>query len=855
MLAVSRDNRERCYARHARGIALREIGDVRGALRELRRALGEAATLGPGREADVEASLGGTLAYAGRGAEALAVLASALDKSRGVAAARVRVRRGLIYLLLGRPDDALADLRAAARVLRHAGDSVWESRARINLAEALLDLGRTGRADAELARVEALQHAAEQPFEAAIARQSRGTVATLEGRIPDALAHYDVAEEWFRAAGERTPYLCEMRAAALLAAGLFTDALDSAEEAVELLRLPGASPAYLAQALVRAADTALAVENPTLARRRAEEALRLFRRQGRERGAVLAGLSLVRARVADGERSRRLLSYTAQVAAEAGRRRMAETVEAHLLAGQLALDLGDLGFARGHLDRAAAGRASRADLSKVLGWQATALRAEATGRASSLLRACDRGLQVLDGYQATLGAIETRAAVTTHGLALARLALARAVDTGDAALMLRWVERWRSTTFRLPPIRSVGDDQLGRELAQLRRARSRLDDAALAGQTTTSLQADVAAREAALRRRTLRARTEDPASPATIDVPTLVAALGAVTLVELFVLDQTMHALVIRASQIRHHVVGPVADAERAISYVAFALRRMTHRSTGDRARATLPALCAALEQSLLGPAVADLDTTGSLDTPGATPSVVVVPPAALAAAPWGLLPVLTARVTSVAPSATAWLATRTSSCEDVMSGRVTVVAGPGLRHADAEAHRVASMYPKVNLLDSTAARTRPVLTALDGASLAHVAAHGTFRADNPMFSAVQLADGPLTVFDLQRLQRAPRQLVLSCCDTGAVSAAGADEMLGLLSALIPLGTAGLLAAAVPVSDEASEPFAVGVHERLQAGVSLAEALRDARRAAGSVDGNNPAGFAVAHSFLAFGAA
>lgn len=32
---------------------------------------------------------------------------------------------------------------------------------------------------------------------------------------------------------------------------------------------------------------------------------------------------------------------------------------------------------------------------------------------------------------------------------------------------------------------------------------------------------------------------------------------------------------------------------------------------------------------------------------------------------------------------------------------------------------------------------------AIDGARLVHVAAHGTFRADSPLFSALELHDGP----------------------------------------------------------------------------------------------------------------
>ena len=70
---------------------------------------------------------------------------------------------------------------------------------------------------------------------------------------------------------------------------------------------------------------------------------------------------------------------------------------------------------------------------------------------------------------------------------------------------------------------------------------------------------------------------------------------------------------------------------------------------------------------------------------------------------------------------------------------------------------------------DGTATAAR-VLNAIDGARLVHIAAHGTFRADSPLFSALQLDDGPLTVYDLERLRRGPHHLVLSSCDSGEKS-------------------------------------------------------------------------------------
>jgi CHAT domain-containing protein len=146
---------------------------------------------------------------------------------------------------------------------------------------------------------------------------------------------------------------------------------------------------------------------------------------------------------------------------------------------------------------------------------------------------------------------------------------------------------------------------------------------------------------------------------------------------------------------------------------------------------------------------------------------------------------------------------------------------------------------------DATAGR---VLAGLNGAWLAHVAAHGTFRVDNPLFSDLLLEDGPLTVYDIEGIPSAPYRLVLSACDSGRGAAVGADELLGVASSLLPRGTAGMVAAIVPVNDEATGPVMTSLHEAVAAGKGFPYALRAAREAAAS-----PVELATACSFVALG--
>jgi CHAT domain-containing protein len=205
--------------------------------------------------------------------------------------------------------------------------------------------------------------------------------------------------------------------------------------------------------------------------------------------------------------------------------------------------------------------------------------------------------------------------------------------------------------------------------------------------------------------------------------------------------------------------------------------------------------------------------------------------------------------VLSVSPSATSWLRARRTAPPP--GGRHVLVRGPGLATGGAEVPELVGRYGAATVLEDGEARVPRVLEELDGAALAHIAAHGAFRADSPLFSSLRMADGPIVVHDLERLDRSPYRIILSCCDTARFASVGADELLGLVTALLPLGTAGVVACTAPVNDEAVVPLMLALHKGLAAGLSLAEALRDARTAVPDDAVHQATGWA----FTAFGAA
>src|SRR5262249_54095267 len=133
---------------------------------------------------------------------------------------------------------------------------------------------------------------------------------------------------------------------------------------------------------------------------------------------------------------------------------------------------------------------------------------------------------------------------------------------------------------------------------------------------------------------------------------------------------------------------------------------------------------------------------------------LVVVPTGALHAVPWGALPSLRNRPISVAPSLAMWTSItqrpRTSRRNCALAPR------PRLGVAPREVPELAALGPGAATLAGQKATAKSALEALDGAAIAHLACHGHFRADSPLFSSLELADGPLNVYELQNLRRAP---------------------------------------------------------------------------------------------------
>ncbi len=835
-------------AERALGLVDKERNELDGAARHLREAIRLAAAGGlPVREAEARMSLALVLAHLGKGGPALRQADLAATVLRGPDAARLQMQRALILQHLARFDEALDGYRRALTVFRRSKDRLWETRALCNRGVLLTNRGEFRAAEADLVR--ALDLCTELEFElgAGLVAHNLGYLSARRGDVVRALEWYDAAEHRYVAAGVERSELLLDRGELLLSARLVAEAREAAQQVVaELAR--DRMALRLPEARLMLSQAALVDGDVATARAAAEQARRAFARQGRLGWAALARYAALRASWAGGDRSARALRSALDAgAALAGTGWAIAALDARVLAARIALDLGRSDVAGRELAAASRARHRGPVELRSRAWHAQALLCLSRGHRGQAIAALRSGMDVLEEHRAALGATELRAHLSAHGADLATLGLRLAVEDGHAERVLEWAERWRAGALRPRLVRPPDDAALAARTAELRNVVREREQAILAGRSDGALLRRQSELEEAVRQRARRAPGGGAASataPATAD---LVAVLQDQALIEMFELDGRLHAVVVtrdKAAVLRG--LGAAREVSDELDAMHFALRRLARTRGGqaslDVALSAVGHAAMRLDRMLLEPLTADVG-----DRP-----LVIVPPGRLHATPWSLLPSCLGRPVVVSPGAALWRAAAEDRAPAVKDrSAVVLVAGPDLPHAGAEVAALGRQYKGAVRLVGKSAEVKAVLDALDGADLAHVAAHGRFRSDNPLFSCLVLADGPLTVYDLESLRRPPRVLLLSACQSGVSGVRPGDEVMGLAAALLGLGTRTLVASVVDVPDEQTANLMLGVHRHLRKGDSPAVALC---RAQGEMIGRaDPRAIAASAGFVCFG--
>ncbi len=834
---------DRARAMRVTGLAQANLGNLRAARADLEAAL-EAAVQSAEVEVigETQMTLAGILAWSGEQAASLEAIDVAFDSLTGAKRAMAQAQRGGIHYRLGNFALARADLDEAITALDAAGEVMWWAHAMTNRGLLNAYEGDVGAARSDLQAAKSGYGSLAHRTAMAHADQNLGWLALRGGDFPAALNYLDEAEAAFAELGMSLGQLWCDRAEALLAAHMAADAKQVALKAAHELRAKGLQASY-ADALLQAAQASLLANDAATAAETARAARRLMAEQGRFGWEAFADYLEMRARAAVGELERADLPAIRRVVEALDRSGLqTEAFHARLLAATIATEAGDFEACRTYLEEAAMGRQAGPVELRAQGWVAVArlrLHEEDKKGAAAAARA---GLRVLDHYQATLGGTMARLHVSGYGTELAKIGLRLAGESGSARRLFYWMELTRAGAMRSQPQGPTGDEALASHLMQFREADAELRRATLNGAPTHALSTRRWRLQEKVRDVALRAPGSTAGRIGVSSAGEILDLLGDAALIEFGEVEG--HELVaVRLSGGRAHkfTLGPIAAVRHELDSVTAALRRIAAGAGSAESQAAALMVVAAATARLDEMLIAPLRLRSQ--------HLVVVPVGPLYALPWSLLPSLAQARVVVSPSAALWARRAREPFSAGRDSAASVIAGPRLDHSIEEVRRVAAVYARsVELVEPSA---DAAARAIDGAVIAHVACHGSFRADNPLFSSLEMSDGPLTVYDLEALQMAPGVMVFSACDAGANSTTGGHEVMGLATSLLGQGTRSVVANVGLVPDQLTTiDLMVGVHERLRIGDSVPAALAGAFPA---LDYDDPEAVAC-RAFVTFGA-
>ena len=158
----------------------------------------------------------------------------------------------------------------------------------------------------------------------------------------------------------------------------------------------------------------------------------------------------------------------------------------------------------------------------------------------------------------------------------------------------------------------------------------------------------------------------------------------------------------------------------------------------------------------------------------------------------------------------------------------MSALAGPGLALSGPEVQDVAATWPGGVAADSEHGSADALATALVTSDLVHIAAHGQHNQDNPLFSSIRMADGPLYAYDVPPDEPVAGHIVLSACDLGLTTPRAGGEVLGLTAALLSIGATSVVSSVSRVDDTTAYETMLRYHRLLAGGLDSPTALAEA---------------------------
>jgi len=184
----------------------------------------------------------------------------------------------------------------------------------------------------------------------------------------------------------------------------------------------------------------------------------------------------------------------------------------------------------------------------------------------------------------------------------------------------------------------------------------------------------------------------------------------------------------------------------------------------------------------------------------------------------------------SYAPSTTLFALCQQKVATQKSGSLVLGVPDERAPHIRTEAESVAGLLPRSELYLDEAATSEILRKKGLEIDFLHIATHGIYRQDNPMFSAIRLGDGYLNLYDLYQLRLSAKLITLSGCATGMNFVAAGDELLGLQRGLFYAGATSLLLSLWDVHDRTTAELMQDFYSRYIETGDMAGSLQAAMR-------------------------
>lgn len=798
--------------------------------------------------------------YLGQYDEGLGLAEKASDVFRAhqdtLALGKMVMNRGNILFRLGHYQEALTSYAEAQQIFTVLADRHHTAMARVNAASVYMTLDDFAQAEQLLQQARQVFAAEEMQGVLALVDHNLAELSFYQGQYQQALQTFNQARQTFATQENRVDvaYVDLYRSDVYLALNLWTEALQLAQTArrpfleAEMPWEVGRLWLNEAVALAHLADGR--DPEPALAQARL-----IFNQEGNT--FWLAFTDLYEAVFARQKGDLSLAQQRAQAAAVVFRQAGLGSRLAHctIILGEVALQEDELDDAAARFNEALL-EVERADLPAVTYacYYGLGRIAQARGQTDEARNQYRQSIQAIERLQASIGAEDYKIAFLSDKLRVYEAHILLCLQAGGAADLkeaFATVEQAKSRAL-LELLAREADTAVSTEatlVAELERLKRELnwyynrlhgaqsDSGERSLQQMRGLMTAVSEREQALGRLLNRWRMPDlaatPLNPVwTVSLEQIQSTLPPQSLLlEFYATETSILAFGVSPAEAwSYQMMTPAAEIADLLGQLRFQMNKFSYGTaySGRHARAlhwSANEVLQTLYELLLAPIVGRLTAE----------TVIIVPHGLLHYVPFhalfdGRSYLLEYKTISYAPSATILYRSLTPARQnDHAAPMIIGLADSTIPHAQQEAAAIARLFPGARLRLGRQATMQTMQTDLSGSAFLHLSTHATFRSDNPLFSALKLADGWLSVNDLYTFPQMPPLVTLSACETGRHQVAVGDELMGLCRGLFAAGAQSVVVSLWMAEDEATAQLMARFYGRLQQGDCLNTALRQAQ--------------------------